>query len=220
MSDANITVGAFVTGFRDAFSDAATAVACDTTIETAITLPACVAAQTGGELTTRTNNTDGVITLATGHGIVSSGDLVDIYWSGGRRFGVTAAVAGLEVTVSGGSGDNLPILNTTPIAVVTQVDTNINFDGDDMKVIAIVYRNVSDTTAEAHIDFQDVGSASVHDLDLVHETASGGLVRTVNVYNITGGDTNDFAGNRITEAFASHDSLYAGTIFVKLGYDA
>jgi hypothetical protein len=215
---ANITIGAFVTGFRDAFSDAATAVACNTTIEAALTLPACVAAQTGGELTTRTNNTEGVITLATGHGIVNG--TVDIYWATGRRYGVAATRDGNAITITGGAGDNLPDLNTTPIAVVTQVAGNVNFDGDDMKVIAVVYRNISDTAARAHIDFQDVGDASIEDLDLLHETASGGLVRTVNVLNITGGDTNTFTGNRVTHQGASHNSLYAATIYVKLGYDA
>jgi hypothetical protein len=219
MSDANITIGAFVTGFRDAFSDAATAVACNTTIEAAIPLPACVAAQTNGELTTRTNNTEGVITLATGHGIVNG--TVDIYWAAGRRFGVVVTRDGNLITLTdSGAGDNLPILNTTGITVVTQVAGNINFDGDDMKVVAIVYRNISDTTAKAHIDFQDADDASIEDLDLLHETASGGLVRTVNVFNISGGDTNVFTGNRVTHQGASHNSLYAATIFVKLGYDA
>ena len=214
---ANISIGTFVTGFRDAFSDSAVAVPCDSTIEAKITLPANVAAQTG-QLTTRTNNDEGVITLSTGHGIVSG--TVDIYWAAGRRFGVTASREGNAITISGGTGDNLPSHETEGMTVVQQVEANINFDGDDMKVIAVVYRNIADDDAKAHIDFQDAGDESIHDIDLTPETTSGGLVRTQNIFNITGGDTNEFEGNRVTQVFATHASLSAGEIYVKLGYDA
>jgi hypothetical protein len=208
---ASISIGSFVTGFHDAFSDSPVAIDCDTTIECKISLPANVAAQTG-------TITSSVVTLSGGHGL-TTGDVVDVYWTGGIRYGCTTTVVSNEVTLAGGAGDTLPTGGDT-VTVVEQVDTNINFDGDDMKVIAVIYRNDSDSDASAHIDFQDTSDASINELDLLHETSSGGMVRTQNVLNISGGDTNTFTGNRITHAAASHNSLYAADIFVKLGYDA
>ena len=41
-----------------------------------------------GALTTRTSDTVGSATMATGHGI-TTGALVDVYWDGGVRYGVT-----------------------------------------------------------------------------------------------------------------------------------
>jgi hypothetical protein len=186
-----------------------------------ITLPALVAAQTG-TLSTRTDNDTGVATLTTGHGIVTSGDKVDVYWSGGVRYGMTATVATNDVTIDGGGGDNLPA-QSTAVTVVTQVEINpLNLDGDNAQVVGVIYRNTGagagmDTGAKAHIDFQDSGSASINELDLVHETAAGGLDEIV---NISAGDTNTYTGNPITKGFASHDSTSAGTLYVLAGIDS
>lgn len=79
------------------------------------------AAKTGGTLTGRTDNDTGVVTMPAGHGIIT-GDKVDIFWyeagvPKGRR-NMTATVAGNDITVDLGTGDNLPALNTTPIAMM------------------------------------------------------------------------------------------------------
>lgn len=68
-----------------------------------------VAAKTG-TLTTRTNTTQGVITLAASHGF-SSGTH-DIYWSGGARYGVTTSISVNACTISSGTGDDLPVADT------------------------------------------------------------------------------------------------------------
>ena len=53
---------------------------------------------TSGTLSTRTDDDTGVITAA-GH-TLQVGDKVNVYWSGGRRYGMTvSAVAGNDVTV-------------------------------------------------------------------------------------------------------------------------
>ena len=65
-----------------------------------------------GTLTVRTDNTSGQITLNAGHGIVT-GQLFDLFWSGGARSGcIAGAVSGNNVPFSGGTGDNLPAQDT------------------------------------------------------------------------------------------------------------
>ena len=93
----------------------------------------------------------------------------------------------------------------------------MNFDGDTLKIIGIFYRNTSDTGAKAHLDLQDAGDASIEEVDIVHEKANGGLNR---IWDIENGDTNVFSGNRITHGAASHDSLYAGKLFILAGINS
>jgi hypothetical protein len=66
-----------------------------------------------GELTTRTDNDTGVITMVAGHGL-TTGMLVDVYWltgGGGKRLGMAATVTVNALAVEGGTGDSLPTLN-------------------------------------------------------------------------------------------------------------
>ena len=86
-----------------------------------VALPAAL----DGELTTRTDNDTGVITLAGGHGL-QTGDEIDVYWEGGSRSGMSCTVNVNAVTVDGGAGDNLPALNA-PVTVSkpTTIDTDV-----------------------------------------------------------------------------------------------
>lgn len=74
-----------------------------------------------GTLTTRTNNTDGVITLSAGHGLVTG--RMDVFWVGGGRYGVTGTVAGDTVTLTVGAGDNLPVVTTAIRVAVPQLES-------------------------------------------------------------------------------------------------
>lgn len=72
-----------------------------------------------GSLTTRTSNTVGTITvLATDlHLIITTSDTFDLFWQGGTRTGCTISASTFSspnslVSVSGGSGDNLPAQDT------------------------------------------------------------------------------------------------------------
>lgn len=78
--------------------------------------PSVPAAKTGS-LTTRTDNDTGVLTMDSGHGFVTN-NVIDVFWSGGYRRAMTATVATNAVTVDGGSGDNLPAVNTAVTAMV------------------------------------------------------------------------------------------------------
>lgn len=87
------------------------------------------AAKTGTE-TGYTDADTGIVTLSTGHGIVTS-DLVDLYWSGGARFGMTATVSGNAVTVDGGSGTSLPSTGTA-MAVKKPQQENFRVNGSSL----------------------------------------------------------------------------------------
>src|SRR5690349_11428208 len=65
-----------------------------------------------GSLTVRGNATEGMISLTSGHGIVT-GQLFTLAWEGGSRTKVVAgAVDNNNVPFSGGGGNDLPVLNT------------------------------------------------------------------------------------------------------------
>jgi hypothetical protein len=180
---------------------------------------AALHADNTGTLDERVDDNTGFANLGASH-TISDGDTVDVYWSGGVRYGMTASASGGDVTIDGGAGDALPVL-TTSITVCKQTEINpCSIDGDQIQIIGVFYRNLNDTGAKAHIDFQDSGSVSINELDLVHETANGSFVKGTTIVNVSGGDTNTYTGNPITKAFASHDSAQAATLFVLSGEDS
>ena len=93
-----------------------------------ITLNAAVA----GELSTRTNDTTGVITVDS-HSITDS-DTVAVFWSGGYRYGVAvSATTSTTISIgSGGAGDNLPAEDTV-LTVCKESTLLFAHEGDDIK---------------------------------------------------------------------------------------
>lgn len=92
----------------------------------------CAAAQ-AGTLSTRTDNSAGTLTLASGH-TITTGMKFDLYWSAGSRRNITAGtVSGTSVPfVLGDSlGDNLPIA-TTAIRACPVVTIPVSFDPDNL----------------------------------------------------------------------------------------
>lgn len=89
-----------------------------------------------GTLSTRTNDTDGELTMEAGHGIETA-DKIDLYWVGGRRYNVTVGVVDVnDVPISEGTGDNLPAQSTAITAMLPQV-INLDFDADEVSVIGV-----------------------------------------------------------------------------------
>lgn len=110
-----------------------------------------------GTLSTRTNDTDGTLTLGAAHGVATS-DVIDLYWDGGRRYGVTVGtVSGTSVPISGGTGDNLPAQDTAITCAVQQV-IDIDVEGDLLVAIGAVCGKrgqlclMESTTVHLHVD--------------------------------------------------------------------
>ncbi len=129
-------------------------------INHSITLPAGKT----GTLSTRTSDTAGILTLEAGHGITVA-DKVNVFWADGVAYNFTVSdVTGNDVTIASGSGDVLPTEAATIIAAA-RVEINTDFDGDDMVMIAVF------ANKRAHIDFLDVGPASLKACELIEKEA-------------------------------------------------
>jgi hypothetical protein len=90
-----------------------------------------IAAAKAGTITGFTDTDTAIATLSSGHGIVTS-DIVDAYFSGGARFGMTATVSGNNVTIDGGSGTSLP--NTgTALTIKKPQEESFHVNGANLK---------------------------------------------------------------------------------------
>ncbi len=114
-----------------------------------ITLPAAEA----GDLSTRTTDTTGVLTIA--GTTLQIGDTIDIYWDGGRRYDVDVDnVVADDVTFSGGAGDILPAVSTA-ITAARQVAIATDFDGANLVAVGAL------CTAHGHLSFQEGGATEL-----------------------------------------------------------
>jgi hypothetical protein len=89
--------------------------------------PTSIPAAQPGTLTHTTNTTGTILMTNAGHGI-TTGQRVDIYWSGGQCYNATVGtVSGLSVPISAVSGgSNLPSTGTTVyVGIATQVTLNV-----------------------------------------------------------------------------------------------
>jgi hypothetical protein len=153
-----------------------------------------------GTLTTRTNTTDGIATLTSGHGIETNA-VVDVYWTGGtRRAADVSASNATTATFGGGSGDNLPDANTS-ITLAPVVDANIEMIGNDTKLIGVQhYIPAAGSANAAFINLRDSGANSIHTISL----ASNEPV----LIDIEGGDTNPLVNTTVSTGRIS--SNYTG----------
>lgn len=160
---------------------------------------AAVATGKAGTLTTRTDNDTGVATLSSGHGLITN-DVVDVYWSGGVRYGMVATVATNAITVDGGAGDNLPAQDTAVVLCKQTVVTSFSFDGDNAVLIAI------SANRRAYWQFQDASSTVL---------ASGEL-DAGEIYLYQGIGTNPVAGDDVAKlVYSNGDST--STLTLKAG---
>jgi hypothetical protein len=119
-----------------------------------------LAAGSAATLTTRTSDTVGVITMTTGHG--QTDGTFDIYWSGatpGCRRGVTATFAVNAMSISLGTGDNLPADES---AVVVDKQEILDFDSLHTSIVlALVSQQ-----RRASVEFQEDAGTPILALDL------------------------------------------------------
>lgn len=93
-----------------------------------VTKDPTLAAAKVGELTTRTDNNTGTLTMASSHGI-TDGVRLDVYWENadgtrGHRYGMTVGTVSVNsVPIDLGGGDNLPLVNTDVTVMIPQLET-------------------------------------------------------------------------------------------------
>ena len=120
-----------------------------------------VPAAKAGTLSTRTDDTDGELTMTDmDHGI-ESGDKITIFWDGGIAYQATVGtVVGKVVPFTGAKGDNLPDAETAVTAgVITVLD--VDFDGDKLKMFAAM------SNRRGHVVFEDSGNTVLSAAELV-----------------------------------------------------
>lgn len=164
-----------------------------------------VAAAKTGELTTRTDDNTGTLTMDPGHGILT-GAKVDIYWtSGGITFcqrNVTVGTVSVNsVPFDLGTGDNLPVVNTD-VVVSVHTEVFMSFSGDEIDILAFVLAK------DGRIEFYDGGSAVGSSIPLTagepQYFASGGMY------------TNPLTGENVTHFIVTH-GYSGGTAQVNVG---
>lgn len=156
-----------------------------------------------GTLTTRTDDNTGVITLGSSHGVTDS-HIVDVYWAGGVRYGMT--VTGTDsttISIDGGAGDVLPAAETTVVVGITE-DIVCVLTGDDARAISIVCNK------RCHVDFQDAGGSELP----LEIAANGGWDWTYD-----SGLANPIAGDSIIIARVSCGETVAGRFRYRILYD-
>lgn len=159
-----------------------------------------VAGGKDGQLTTRTSNTVGTITAASGtHGITTA-QVVDLYWTGGQRRGViVGTVAGTSIPITGGLGDNLPAA-TTAVVVSPRTSLPAVVAGDNIAFFALYATNRG--------TFTFAGADNVEDIAYIVDDAS------VAQWRAGEGTVNPLAAQANTQIFASHGQTSSKTMRV------
>lgn len=148
-----------------------------------------------GTLTTRTSDTVGIATLGASHGI-TTGMVVDLYWSGGAKRGVTVGtVSGLAVPLTAsGTGDVLPAQDVA-ITVSARTAVPVVVTGDNAKLVAL------QTPASVRGSFAVLASDDSYPINQIQ----------TGVYHWASGNgaTNPLAGKTTETAYLSHDQTSA-----------
>lgn len=167
-----------------------------------------VAAAKVGQLTTRTDDETGTLTMSSGHGI-TTGQVIDLYWTGGSRRGIlVGTVATNSVPIgadNAGEGDVLPA-NLTAITACVRTEEALAVVGNN--VVAIEYYSTKRGTITL-ADASDVElAATIDGLGLNQERSQ--------LWYESRNATNPLAGDTMAKVFFSNgDSTAEATMRVQ-----
>lgn len=152
-----------------------------------------------GVLTTRTDDNTGTLTMTTGHGI-TTGQIVDIYWSTGVQRTVTVGTVSVDsVPFDLGIGDVLPIA-TTAVTVCVHKSMNLAIDGDNTDILAVIIETGDKTLrTAANVQFLDAAADVIAEIDFTTNVPQ--------VWDIEGGSANPFTGDPITNLKATQAAV-------------
>ena len=150
-----------------------------------------------GTLSTRTDNDTGVVTVASGHGIVDT-DTVAVFWDGGSRYNVdVTATTSTTISIDVGTGTNLPVA-TTAVVISKQSIHNVAITGDRLEVFAVGSR------VRSSVEFWSSAPTSLLRYDIA--TGEGrAWVKTTDV-------TNPLAGVTVATVRVANGSTTASTV--------
>lgn len=153
--------------------------------------------------------------LPAGHGY-SNGNF-DVYWSSGGtnyiRRNVPGTIATNALSLDGGAGTDFPASATSGVVVCRQVAFNLAIDGDNAKIVGVCAEIAATVTTRQHVSFYDSADDEITNLDLT--------ANEPNICDITGGATNLYTGDPITDGVASNgDTTYEATLKIVVVSDA
>ena len=159
-----------------------------------------LAARPTGTLTTRTDNETGTITASSGgHGIIT-GQIIDVYWSTGARYGITVGtVSGTSIPIgadNAGTGDNLPAQSTAlVISARTQIEVPIVASPS---IVSMLLSYAATDVSPGHAEWFDSSDSAVDDVEL-----EAGVPK---LWDVAGGSDNPFNGGDSAYIQVSHGS--------------
>lgn len=158
-----------------------------------------VTAANVGQLTTRTSDTVGTLTMNAGHGI-TTGQRLDMYWAGGSRRGIVVGTVSVNsVPFTGGLGTVLPA-NLTAITAKVPQEEPFTVTGSDVAAIALY----SDQPGQ--IVFATSGDVEVAAFSVGATTSSGAQSY---VWPSGDGLANPLTGGAIAKVYFSHGTANA-----------
>jgi len=163
-----------------------------------------------GDLTTRTSDTAGTLTMdSAGHGITDD-DTFCIFFTGGVSYNcIAGTVSGTSIPFTaaagtdGTGGEALPA-DETAVTVGEQETVAFVVTGNNVKGLAL------SCNKRCHVDFQDAGGT-----ELAREITAGGGWN----WTYDSGLTNPVASAAIIQFLAASGDTTAGTLKVKCLYD-
>lgn len=199
---ATVTYRVSASGVGGTFSKTATR-----TGDVGASVETSLAVAKAGTLTTRTDATHGVITLASGHGFTTS-SVVAVYSTGAVAYNCTvSATTSTTITIATVAGDNLPALNSAVrVSLVTEVTAV--FAKVDLQIFAMeLANNVAGVVG--HCVVIDDGDGDANTFDLVSKEPI--------VNDLAGGEPHIFGGSGSIAKFrVSHDGTDQASTFTAI----
>lgn len=161
----------------------------------------------GGKATSSWTKTDADTAncvLAANHGYANA--VMDVFWNGGIRYGVTGVVDNNALSLEGGAGTDFPNTNTTGVIVCTRTQVNIDVDADDAEIV------MAHAAFRSHIDWQDSGNLTIAGTELTAGEVWQWVKNT--------GITNPLTGNAIDKAYVSTGTTSNATVKIGVLYDS
>jgi hypothetical protein len=126
---------------------------------------------------------------------------VDVYWSTGMRFNVSATINDHAFVLAGGLGDQYPLTGNTTIVISKVKTINTAIDGDNVQLLCI------NSSVRASVYFEDAGAVAVKQIEL---TANNPIY----TYAERDGEASPLTGDPITVCYASNGTLLDGTLTI------
>ena len=158
-----------------------------------------------GDLTTRTDDDTGVVTVDdSGHAFAVS-DRVDLYWAGGCRRGMNVTVVvTTAVTIDAGAGDNLPSQGVS----VTLIEPTLL----DVSVLGTLVKSILLAAAQ----LGQFVFVNVSDVEQFQQKVGTGHAY---VWEEDDGNVNPITGDQIEGIYLSHGAEAAATMKVGILHD-